>query len=552
MVKKFLLFLPVLGLSLFIYSRYFTNLTFGDEYDNFTYSWLTKNGVLPYRDFFTHHYPGLIFLGTPLEFFGHSQIIYRWFVLFITFAFFSFFYFYLSGFLKYAMLIFMLFSSFAIGMYSGQQFADGTFWAISILGAFFIVMKKKGDPLSRLEILLFSVFLWIVLFSSPIHVLPFIFLIAFHLSHQRKRFSKNMARNIGNLMNLGIFLAVPIALFLIYLLVTNSFWDFYFDTIVFNNQFFYLRVYEPFIGFKPLDFYLHTTSDVINHFVQLFAREGSALIIFIKAAKFIFWPFAVSDYPNYLRIIFHDLYNTFLSFEIFIAFFYLLGIGALLLKREFKLAIFCIVFIFGLRMRLLERIHMAPYYLFSYFLISTALVIYFVNIWKKKYLPVASLGLIFSLGILTLFIVKNWYEFGQIAYNRFEKKNQQAVDFLTKDYRDSRRILVVADESASYYYDTRRMPYGRFINYFEWYDWSDKLSAEWLSGLTTYNDQFLVVDRKKWETYCFGDGAFDKWLEVTFDQIRENFLDWHQTLKTKFFVGRKQYEEKIKCPNQTT
>src|SRR3989344_1114984 len=169
MVRKFLLFLPILGLSLFIYSRYFTNLTFGDEYDNFTYSWLLKNGVFPYRDFFTHHYPSLIFLGTPLEFLGHSQTIYRWFVLFITFTFFSFFYFYLKGFFKYTILTFMLFSSFAIGMYSGQQFADGTFWAIFILGAFFIVIKKAGEPLSRAETLLFSVFLWLTLFSSPVH-----------------------------------------------------------------------------------------------------------------------------------------------------------------------------------------------------------------------------------------------------------------------------------------------------------------------------------------------------------------------------------------------
>lgn len=547
MIKNLLLFLLTLFLALFIYSRYFTNLTFGDEYDNFTYSWLTKNGILPYRDFFTHHYPSLIFLGAPLEFLGHSQNIYRTFVLIWTFSIFAFSYFYLKGYLRYSVAALTMFSSYAIGMYSGQQFADGTFWALFILGAFFIIAKKEGRPLSRIETSLFSFFLVFTLFSSPVHILPFILLVGFHLYLQRKNIKKNMRKNLQNLKDLGIFLSLPIVAFLVYLLLTNSFWDFYSDTFIFNNQFFYLRVYEPIVAFRPLDFYLHTTLDVLNHFVQLFQREGTEFLKFAKSAKFLFWPPAIGNYHEYLRIIFTDLYNNFFTFEIFIAFFYILGICALFLKNK-SLAIFSLIFLFSLRMRLLERIHMAPYYLFSYWMVSTALVIFFASVIKKKHLLTAYPGLIFTFGILALFVIKNWHEFGQIAFNRFEKKNQEAVVFLTVDYKDSRKILVVADESASYYYDTRRMPYGRFVNHFEWYDWSDKLKREWLSDLSTYNDQFLVVDRKQWEAYCFKTRILDKWLEPTFDQIRLNFLRWNQTDHMSFFVKRKPHEEITRCP----
>ena len=152
-IKKhfILLFLLILLISLRIYSLYFTNLTFGDEYDNFTYAWLLKNGLYPYRDFFTHHFPSLIFIGVPLEFIGHSKIIYRIFVMLVTFSLFIFSVSYLQGIWRYASIVFMLVGSFGISLYGGFQYADGTLWSLSLMGGFFIILKKQGDEWKIIE-----------------------------------------------------------------------------------------------------------------------------------------------------------------------------------------------------------------------------------------------------------------------------------------------------------------------------------------------------------------------------------------------------------------
>lgn len=410
------------------------------------------------------------------------------------------------------------------------------------------MLSKQGRALNKYEVLLFSLLFIFTIFSSPVHFLAFVMLIIFHFYLGKNIKVKNFFKN--NLQNFIGFLKISIIaslLFLIFLILTKSFKDFVYDTLTFNNQYFYGRVYTPYINLQVVDFYLHTSRDVINHFVQLVLREGSALITFLKAAKFLFWPFAISSYHDYLKVIFTDLYNNFFSFEMFIALFYFLGICALILKKEFKLAVFILIFIFGLRMRLLERIHMAPFYLLSYWMVATAIVLFLESTVKGKKVFAGALGLIMTVGVLAIFVRKNWYEFGQSAFNKYPKMNEETVYFLTNDYKDKENILVVADESTSYYYDSQRFPFSRFVNYFEWYDWSERLRDEWLGDIGSYNGRFLIVDKKKWNAFCSLSGTYDKWLEPTLAKIRENFLVWHQTKETIILVKRKPHEEQMKC-----
>src|SRR3989344_1986694 len=179
--EKYLIpFVIFLLFSLWVYSLYFKNLYFGDEYDNFVYSWLFVKGHLPYRDYFTHHYPLLVFLGSPLVLIGHSKDLFRFFVMIATFLPLSYYYFYLKGLWRWSILLLLPIASFGISTYSGQQFADSTFLSIFILSAFLLILAGAGKKLSKIAIFIFSLLAFSSLIISPQYLLPFVMLAVYH------------------------------------------------------------------------------------------------------------------------------------------------------------------------------------------------------------------------------------------------------------------------------------------------------------------------------------------------------------------------------------
>lgn len=518
--KNVIPFAIVLLFSLWVYSLYFKNLSFGDEYDNFVYSWLFVNGNLPYRDYFTHHYPLLVFLGSPLALFGHSKDLFRFFVMLATFLPFFYYYFHLKGLWRWSMLLFLPVASFGISTYSGQQFADSTFLSIFILSAFLLILASGGKKLGKIAIFIFSLLSFLCVIISPQYLLPFIMLAVYHNYCFYKKSHKLDFNFIKfSLLWLNLFLL----LLLIYLAATNSLSSFYYDALIFNGTIYYRHIYEPYISFRPLDFYLHTSYDVFNHFRELVKFQGDAFLLFLKSAKFIFWPFAIkAGFYTYFRTIFTDFYNNFFTFEILIALFYLLGVIALIFKKSFSLATFSVIFIFGIRLRLLERIHMAPYYLFAFWLFSAAVVIFANNLILKKRVFLSVILLILCLLTGGIFITKNWYDFNQAAFNRFANPNDYTVKILNKYSTSEDKIMVLSGFSASYYWDSQRQPYGYFPNFFPWYNESPRLRERLSQDLQSYDGNFLIIENKPWNDYCAGKKV-DQWLGDYLPFINTNY-----------------------------
>ena len=351
--------------------------------------------------------------------------------------------------------------------------------------------------------------------------MPFIFLVAYHIflrtKLKQKTFDKEIFKNARDLL---VFLSIPTGLFLAFLLFTSSFGDFYFSAFTFNNEFYYQRIYEQRLNPQIVDFYLNTSRDVFKHFYELVIREGSVLFAFLKSAKFIIWPPAVEgSYFSYLSTIFSNLYNDFFTFEIFIALFYLWGILALLLKRKFSLAIFLILFIFAIRLRLLQRIFYAPYYLTAYWLFSLSIATYLYFLFKRKKVFLSGFMLFISFLILGLFVSKNWSDFEQIAFNTFSRPNKPVVDFLAANSEGPEKITTIGLDS-SYYYDSQSFPGGSFINYFEWYDLSEKLRNKRLREVRSNNEGYVFVGFQFWEKYCHEEKG---WFEPSMDVLRHEF-----------------------------
>ena len=196
--KYYLFFISIFLVSAHIYSQYFSNFDYPDEFDNFAYTWLILKGLVVYKDFFSNHLPTLMILGIPAELAQHSQLSYRVEVFFMYFSFFFISFNYLNKYLKFSIIPFMLLSSYAIALYGGQQFADGTIWAITLIAAFFIVVKNLGKTLSKRETIIFSLLMLATVLSSLMHILGFIFLVIFHLVSQKDR-RDLMKKNLINL-----------------------------------------------------------------------------------------------------------------------------------------------------------------------------------------------------------------------------------------------------------------------------------------------------------------------------------------------------------------
>lgn len=514
--KSLLLFVLIFICSYWIYSQYYFNLVFGDEYDNLVNSWLLKAGFVPYRDYFLHHFPTLIFLGLPIEYIGHSLLLYRQYVFFVTFLFFTIFAFYFNSLLRITMLIFMLFSSFAISFYGGFQYAPGTFWAIFIMSAFFIVLKKQGDYFTRTESFYLGLLFILTMFSSPNHLPSFILIFLLHFYFQRQKYGKLSVKN--NLINLKAFIFTTLAslwLFALYLTLTSAWGGFIYDTFTYNNQYFYSRLYTQRISPAFLDYYLNTIVNTVVYYRSLWAQYGSFLVDYLKAVKFA--PISPLEYFLFISKYF---YENFYNFDVIVSIFLAIGLISLFVSRKYAFLLFTVLFIFTLRIRDFERIHLAPYYLFSYWFISFTIVSLLGNLAERKHVFVSLVLLLVASTHVAFFIDKNMYDFRQTAYNRFPNDILKTTDYIKNNTNSADQLLVVSDnKSASYYYESERLPSGYFIHFFSWYWKSPELQQIWLKQLEQYEGKFMIVSLDPKSIYE-SESADSEWKKSTLETVK--------------------------------
>lgn len=521
LIVRFLVILTF-ALSAKIYSLYFDKLDFGDEFDNFVGSWLIAKGHVPYRDFFSHHFPLLFFIGAPLEFISHAKFLYRLLMFIFTFGSFIFFFRYLEGVYKYTILPFILLASFGISLYGGQQFADGSIWAFILTAAFFLVLKHDGYPFSKNDTILFTILFVLLLLTSPIHLVALPLLVLLHVWLQfRNNHKLKFKLNIENVKLAIAVTLILLALFLIYLIFTKSLNDFFLNAFSFNSNVYFFRTSKLVTGIEPLDVYLNAIHEIYIHFFLLLKNEGLALVTFLKAAKFLVLPFSIgSDYINYAKIIFEDLYNNFFSIQMIVALFYTLGMVRFYLNKRLDYVILLLMFLLPLRLRIDTNTHLAPFYFFSYWLNSFAFIYSISELLQKKRLLVNMVLCFGSLALATLFVTKHWYNFNQTAFNTFPRGNVRTVNILKLSDADT-KVFIFRDFSASYYYESGMEPYGYFTNYFPWYSESERLKDKLIQNLQSYDGDYLVVNKKEWDN--FKDKHILSWRNEYFRIIDTRF-----------------------------
>ena len=218
--------------------------SYPDEYDNILGGWYILHGKIIYKDFFTHHGPMAYFLATPaLIFSGNSFVKFRVVYSFMVFLMLVLPYLYLRASVGriltkfYILLLFVI--AFASVYFWGQMILADNLAAFFLMPPFALLVLKTlySKKLSYKDVAFISFLTTAALLSSLtyLYITALIFLYTLFYFYK----SNNLKpRNIIPLAKLVGLIILPGVLFLIYLLVTMSFGDYYYQNFTFNKSFY--------------------------------------------------------------------------------------------------------------------------------------------------------------------------------------------------------------------------------------------------------------------------------------------------------------------------
>lgn len=275
-----IIFFGVVWIILFVSS---VHNSYPDEFDNILGGWLVLKGTLPYSGYFAHHMPLGYLLAALLEIFsGQSFVRFR----LLT----SFFYLAMLwiGFRVLRKQVSESASKFFYGYIIVLTIASTYFWghmfladclsAYFIIPAFGLLFLKlfHGGSLTRKNLITISFFSAATLLTSTTYMFVVVTIVAttvfLHLKRVRS-FSKETFRLV---IETGVIFAAPYLLFGIYLLLTGSLKDFYFDNIIYNQKY-YIYNYpgKASDGINPIRYAISIINNFINNYQVLLARINS-------------------------------------------------------------------------------------------------------------------------------------------------------------------------------------------------------------------------------------------------------------------------------------
>ncbi len=234
--------------------------SYPDEYDNILGGWYILQGKIIYKDFFTHHGPMSYFLAAPaLIFSGNSFVKFRIVYSFVIFLMLILPYIYLrwsAGHILtkfYALLLFIV--AFASVYFWGQMLLADNLAAFFLMPVATLLILKTlyNKRLSYWDTAFISFLTTAALLSSLtyLYLTAIIFLYTFFYFCKS---NKLRPRNIASILKMIGLLALPGVVFTLYLLVTMSFGDYYYQNFTFNKSFYVYNYPRPDgeVGINPV------------------------------------------------------------------------------------------------------------------------------------------------------------------------------------------------------------------------------------------------------------------------------------------------------------
>ena len=267
--------------------------SYPDEFDNILGGWYSLKGQLIYKDWFTHHAPIAYWTASLVEIFsGQSFVKFRFFysILLFILTFSGFYYLKRSfGFSRmWFYLVFLVLFGISATYFWGHMLLADSFAAVLLVPVFGLVVLKMyySEELKLRDFIFISVFSSLALLSSLTFSYlvggVYLFTLFYYFFYPKKKKIIDL-----NHIKVLIILITPYLLFLIYLLITRSFFDFLFQAVTFNQQFYIYNYPRPegqtFIN--PIRYAIIIAQNFHNNF--------SSLLIDVRSFNFTF-PFNIT------------------------------------------------------------------------------------------------------------------------------------------------------------------------------------------------------------------------------------------------------------------
>lgn len=251
--KEFWFSLGFFGLILIIFLINTFHEQYPDEFDNILGGWYLLHERLIYKDWFTHHGPVSYFISAIVNLFSfHSfvrfRIVYSLFLFILTVGSFAFIKKRLKEVDTRFYLYFILLLSLAATYFWGHMLLTDNVSAFFLLPVFALIFLKviNVKTFETVDYVFISVFSGLALLSALTYAFLiaglYLFLVIYYFVCHKKN------SNIFELFKIIAILLAPYLVFLLYLLVTGSLSDYYYDAIKFNRDFY---IYYPGLTSKP-------------------------------------------------------------------------------------------------------------------------------------------------------------------------------------------------------------------------------------------------------------------------------------------------------------
>lgn len=256
--------------------------SYPDEFDNIFGGYLVNYGFLPYKGFFSHHGPVSYFLAAILTFFTRQSFVaFRVLTSVFFLAFLVTSYVLLRRNIKKTNVNFFLLYSFILAVAStyfwGNMFLADAISGYLIIPAYSLLFLKiyQNEKLRKADFVIISLFSSLSLLNSityiyAVAILVFVCFLYYVKSSKIQVFARESFRKI--LPFVWVFLA-PYLVFLVYLLVTGSLSDYFFQAIIYNKNYYIYNYPRPpgttFIN--PVRYAIVILNNFINAYQPLFS-----------------------------------------------------------------------------------------------------------------------------------------------------------------------------------------------------------------------------------------------------------------------------------------
>ncbi len=250
----------LLGLTKLVFGQ------FADEANNLVYGWLVAKGYILYRDVFSQHFPfAYYWTAVVVSLFGNSQAAVRISLLILQACLFGFSMWATRLYLPIglATLVWGLTSQFHRGNMVLYDNFDGTFIIIAFILVFFALVTRAR--FRKISLVVTGVCLGCALLSNPLLIYPvLVILLGLFLSGLKAEDDSGWREGFRRLLWAGGAAGLVLGVYLVYLLVSGTFQDFYRDAVWFNAV-----IYNQYTDGNPnrigtIFFQLFTGLDLFN------------------------------------------------------------------------------------------------------------------------------------------------------------------------------------------------------------------------------------------------------------------------------------------------